>query len=228
MSRLRSVGKAVLVVAGLAAVVACQPDPTGGARPPAAGAAGVPAFTGSARAATRSDVALSWREGCPVHWSALRVLSVAHWGYDGARHVGVLVVHRDQAGAVLAVFQALYDDRFQVQRIRPVDEYGADDDRSMAANNTSAFNCRTIAGTTGMSEHSYGWAIDINPMQNPYVRDGRYDPPGSERWRNRSDVVPGMIVHDDKVVRAFRYIGWEWGGYWTSLKDYQHFSLTNR
>ncbi len=215
-----------LVVAGLllAALVACQPDPTGGARPPAPGDP-APAFGSSVRAATREDVALSWRSGCPLHWSELRVLTVAYWGYDGARHTGPLVVHRNATAALTGVFEHLYGQRFQIERIRRVDDYGADDDRSMAANNTSAFNCRAVTGGSKWSKHAWGLAIDINPMQNPYVSNGYYDPPGSERWANRSQVVPGMVVQGGPVVGAFDYVGWAWGGRWGSPVDYQHFEV---
>ncbi|HYI62153.1 MAG TPA: M15 family metallopeptidase [Acidimicrobiales bacterium] len=221
--------RAFALLAGVLAVVAlvaCNPDPTDGRRPPAPGRG--PGYSSSVRAATQDDVALSWRPGCPVHWHDLSVLSVAHWGYDGARHVGHVVVHDSRATAIRSVFGSLYAARFQVRRIHPVDRYGADDDRSMAANNTSAFNCRPVAGTSSWSEHSYGRAIDINPVQNPYVKGSSVDPPAGRDWTNRGSVVPGMIVDGDAVVRAFAQQGWRWGGYWQSSKDYQHFSTTGR
>lgn len=224
-SRRRS---ATLLVALLASalLVACNPDPTGGKRPPPRGQGA--AYTASIRPATRDDVSLSWREGCPVHWSALSVVTVAYWGYDGFRHTGNLVIHDEQAMAIRGVFGVLYDNRFQIRRIHPVDVFGADDDRSMANNNTSAFNCRRVKGTTTWSEHSYGWAIDINPIQNPYVKGSSVDPPAGKDWTNRGSVTPGMVVDGDVVVRAFAAQSWEWGGYWRSAKDYQHLSLTGR
>jgi hypothetical protein len=217
----------ILAVAALALLVAaCNPDPTGGERPPPAGSG--PAYTSSVRAATRDDVRLSWRTGCPVHWNDLSVVTVAYWGYDGARHSGRIVVHDGQAANVRGVFRSIYDQRFQIRRIHPVDTYGADDDRSMANNNTSAFNCRYVKGTTRWSEHSYGWAIDINPIQNPYVKDGTVDPPAGRDWTDRSSVTPGMITPNGVVVKAFANKGWEWGGHWQNSKDYQHLSLTGR
>jgi len=220
----RTIAGLFVATSMLALLVACQPDPTGGARPPAPEAT-VPPFTSSVRSATRDDVYLSWRDGCPLHWSELRVVGVAYWGYDGARHVGPLVVHRTTTTALVKVFESLYRQRFQIQRIHRVDDYGASDDRSMAANNTSAFNCRKVAGSTRWSKHAWGLAIDINPMQNPYVYNGAYDPPGSERWADRSQVVPGMIVEGGPVVGAFDSIGWAWGGRWGSPLDYQHFEV---
>jgi len=108
--------------------------------------------------------------------------------------------------------------------------YEADDDRSMAANNTSAFNCREVTGRPGVwSEHAYGRAIDINPIQNPYVTSkGDVLPPAGAEYVDRSRTAPGMIHEDDAVVRAFRGVGWVWGGSWTSVRDYQHFSATGR
>jgi len=224
LRRLVAAGVAVLLVLGLAA---CNPDPTGGKRPPAPGAS-VPAFSYGTWAITRADVALSWRTGCPVHWSDLRALNVAYWDYTGQRRTGNLVLHHSVVTQVRDVFRALYDTRFQVARIRHIDHYGADDDRSMAANNTSAFNCRTVAGTSTWSEHSYGTAIDINPVQNPYVVGSSVYPPAGRDWVDRRFVTPGMIARNDVVWTSFHNRGWKWGGDWTSKKDYQHFSVTGR
>lgn len=222
----RPVLGAVAALVAVALLAACNPDPTDGRRPPAAGSG--PAYTSSVRAATRDDVRLSWREGCPVHWRDLSVITVAYWGYDGARHTGRIVVHAGQAANVRGAFRSIYDQRFQIRRVHPVDTFGADDDRSMANNNTSAFNCRRVAGTSTWSEHAYGTAIDINPIQNPYVRGSTVDPPAGKDWTNRGSVTPGMITDGDVVVRAFAAKGWKWGGHWQSAKDYQHLSLTGR
>ncbi len=171
----------------------------------------------------------SWRPGCPVAIEDLRLLSVDHWGFDGRVHRGELVVHRDQAGRVLHVMGQLFEARFPIERMQLVDVYGGDDDRSMAANNTSAFNCRSVSGRAGVwSQHSYGWAVDINPVQNPYVSGGRVSPPAGAVYADRSLRRPGMIHAGDAVVRAFASIGWGWGGNWGSAKDYQHFSATGR
>jgi hypothetical protein len=151
---------------------------------------------------------------------------MSHWGFDGAVHRGELVVAADQAHAVLDVFHNLFAARFPIQRMRLVDAYGGDDDRSMAANNTSGFNCREVTGRPGVwSEHSYGRAIDINPIQNPYVTgDGPVAPPAGADYVNRERRARGMIHEGDIVVRSFAAIGWSWGGNFETLKDYQHFS----
>lgn len=171
----------------------------------------------------------SWRPGCPVGLDELRLVSVTHLGFDGQPHVGRLVIHRDQAAAVLATFRTLFEARFAIERMQLVDDFGADDAASMAANNTSAFNCRGIDGRPGAwSEHSYGWAIDVNPVQNPWVRGSQVDPPSGAPYVDRTLQAPGMVHADDGVVQAFRSIGWAWGGYFRNAKDYQHFSATGR
>jgi hypothetical protein len=216
-----------LVVATIAlAFLSCQVDPTTG-RPPPVGAP-APAYQSSVTTVTAGDLPYTWRSGCPVGPGDLRRLTLTHWGYDGNAATGALVVHRDVATVVDAVFRYLYDQRFQIERIVPIDAYQGDDDASMAANNTSAFNCRAVTGGSSWSEHSYGWAIDINPVQNPYVNGNTVLPEAGRNYLNRADVVPGMIVSPGPVVDGFRYNGWGWGGDWTTKKDYQHFSLTGR
>jgi D-alanyl-D-alanine carboxypeptidase len=118
----------------------------------------------------------------------------------------------------------MYEARFPIRRMEPVDKYGGSDDASMAADNTSAFNCRPITGTTDRwSNHSYGRAIDINTIENPYVKGGTVLPPAGAAYLDRGDVRPGMIVAGDVVTTAFAAEGFGWGGDYTSLKDYQHF-----
>jgi hypothetical protein len=170
---------------------------------------------------------VSWHRGCPVHIRDLRHLTVSRWGYDGEVHDGKLVVNRRQARKVRTVMEKLFEARFPIRRMRLIDHYGASDHRSMNANNTSAFNCRYVAGTTRWSEHAYGRAIDLNPVQNPYVRpDGTASPAKGQPYVDRSKRHKGMIHAGDAVVRAFASVGWGWGGYWSSPKDYQHFSST--
>jgi hypothetical protein len=171
----------------------------------------------------------SWRPGCPVGLDDLRLLTVTYWGFDGLPHAGNLVAHRDHAGALLSAFHSLFDQRFAIERIQLVDDFGADDAASMAANNTSAFNCRGIDGHPGVwSEHSYGWAVDINPVQNPWVRGIEVDPPAGVPYADRTVQAPGVIHAGDGVVQAFAAIGWTWGGTFGNAKDYQHFSATGR
>jgi len=170
----------------------------------------------------------SWRPGCPVPLSDLRYVVVDFWGFDGLEHRGELVVHADWADNIASVFGELFVARFPIERMVLVDDYDGDDNRSMAANNTSAFNCRFVAGTTRWSEHAYGRAIDINPVQNPYLTGSIVQPPAGTAYLDRSLDEPGMIHAGDAVVTAFVGIGWGWGGDWTTSKDYQHFSVTGR
>ena len=200
----------------------------------AAGATAVagPAFRGSiaaGRDAVGTRVRYSWRRGCPVGPVELRLLRADYWGFDGRVHRGELIVHRDHARRILGVLKRLFQARYPIQRLRLVDAYRADDDRSMAANNTSAFNCRRVSGSSSWSEHAFGRAIDLNPLRNPYVtRGGRVSPPAGRPYANRARRAAGMIHAGDGVVRAFAAAGWRWGGSWSGSRDYQHFSSTGR
>ena len=169
----------------------------------------------------------SWHSGCPVTLGDLRLVQVSHWDFDGRVHAGQLVVNADAAAAVVSVFRRLYDLRFPIRQMRLVDAYGADDYRSIEADNTSAFNCRRATGSTHWSEHAYGHAIDLNPLENPYVENGRTSHPGSVAYLDRTRLRLGMVTH--AVVAAFRALGWGWGGDWAgTVKDYQHFSFSGR
>jgi poly-gamma-glutamate synthesis protein (capsule biosynthesis protein) len=166
---------------------------------------------------------------CPVALEDLRFQRVTYVGFDDRAHIGEMVLHRDVARDVTRVFHRLYDARWPIRRMRLVDDYRGDDDRSMAANNTSGYNCRRVAGSTSWSDHAYGTAIDINPVQNPYLTGSSVRPPKGYRFAtvDRSDAArgPAGVIHaNDVVVRAFAEIGWSWGGHWTPSKDYQHFS----
>ncbi len=170
----------------------------------------------------------SWRPGCPLGIGELRLLSLSHWGFDGHVHPGRLIVDARQATRVVRVFRALFAGRYPIRRMRLVEAYGSSDDRSMAADNTSGFNCRRVEGSSSWSEHAYGRAIDVNPVENPYVVGAHVSPPAGAAFVSRTRRARGMIHAGDAVVRAFAAIGWRWGGSWTSPKDYQHFSATGR
>jgi hypothetical protein len=172
---------------------------------------------------------VSWHRGCPVPLRDLRIVTATHHGFDGRNHVGSLVVHRDVAPAILTVFRRLYADGFPIRRMVPVDAYGGSDFRSIEADNTSAFNCRFVDGTTRYSQHAYGRAIDINPIENPYVTSsGTTSHPASRAYLRRAPFRSGMAAERHALVRAFDAIGWGWGGRWSGAKDYQHFSSTGR
>ena len=138
-------------------------------------------------------------------------------------------MHRDHADSLAQVFGVLFDARFPIQSMELVDAFGGDDQRSMQANNTSAFNCREVAYTPGRwSNHAFGQAIDINPLVNPYVKNDFVDPEQGRAYLDRTSDTPGLIKADDVVVQAFAEVGWIWGGTWSSAKDYQHFSANGR
>jgi D-alanyl-D-alanine carboxypeptidase len=191
------------------------------------GASPAPRFESSIARVTRADLPYSYRPGCPVTPARLRLVRVSHWGFDGKARVGSVVVRSDVARDVVAVFRRLYAARFPIRRLRPIDAYKARDAASLAADNTSGFNCRyAIApGPKRWSSHAYGLAIDVNPVENPYLDRGLVRPPAGRRYLDRSRVRPGMAVEGGVLVRAFAAIGWSWGGRWSS-PDYQHFSAT--
>jgi len=171
----------------------------------------------------------SWRSGCPVGLDDLRLVRARHWGFDDRVKTGRLIVHRDVAREVATVLRRLYTARFPIRRMVPVDAYGASDFRSIEADNTSAFNCRPVEGTSRWSEHAYGRAIDLNPIENPYVYpDGTSSHRASSSFLSREPYRPGMAVEGGVVVRAFDAVGWSWGGRWLGARDYQHFSASGR
>jgi hypothetical protein len=220
MTRFRIAGRlSALVVAVAIAALAAAP------------AAGAQRFRGHAsplRPELRQRMTgASWHRGCPVGLDDLRLLALTYWGFDGEVHLGRLVVNRDAARPMLAAMRSLYRLRFPLRRMRLVDAYGADDHRSMEADNTSAFNCRFVSGTSSWSQHAYGRAIDVNPIENPYAdSDGYVSPPQGAPFFDRSQRHKGLIHAGGEVVGAFAEVGWGWGGRWSWPKDFQHFSAT--
>lgn len=199
---------------------------------PAPASAGLPPFASKiervpAPIQRRMKATGTWRVECPVRMRDLRLLTVRRVDFGGRARWGWLVVHEDAAVPLRSVFRTLYRQRFPIRRMLPVDRYGSPPDndfRSIEADNTSAFNCRNATGSGSWSQHAYGLAVDLNPIENPYVSGGRTSHPRSEPYLDRSRVRPGMVVEGDVVVRAFARVGWGWGGRWSNPIDYQHFS----
>jgi len=172
-------------------------------------------------------VPFSWHRGCPVPPRKLRAIRLRYVGFDHRAHLGKIIVNAAVVKKVIKVFAILYRHRFPIRRMRPVDAYHGSDPRSMAADNTSGFNCRLAvsSGPPSWSMHAYGLAIDVNTVQNPYVEPGHgVQPKAGRAYLNRSDHRPGMAYPGGILVKAFTSIGWGWGGNWTGSPDYQHFS----
>jgi hypothetical protein len=167
---------------------------------------------------------VSWHPGCPVGLGELRLLRLSYWGFDHAVHQGELIVNTSATAPLTRAFALLFQAGFPIRQMQVVDDFGGDDERSMLADNTSAFNCRLVPGTSVWAQHAYGLAVDINPFENPEIQGGQADPPAAAAWADRSRSSPAMIRAGDAAWRAFRAIGWIWGGDWRSLKDYMHFS----
>jgi D-alanyl-D-alanine carboxypeptidase len=189
-------------------------------------AAAAPPFASSVRAATVAELGASYHPGCPVGPSELRAIRLAYWGFDGQRHLGTIVVNSTVVPAVRRIFRRLYAHRFPIRSMEPVAAFGGNDNRSMAADNTSAFNCRyaVATGPKRWSVHAYGEAIDVDPLENPYLLGATVYPPAGRPFLDRSDARAGMAEPDGALVAAFAASGWQWGGRWTGSPDYQHFS----
>ncbi len=175
----------------------------------------------------------AWHSGCPVPLSSLRLLTVSYHGFDGQTHMGQLVVNRSAAAPLARVFRQLYGLRFPIRHMSVADMYGPARSRPADGDVSGAFDCRQAVpspcvggtGTGSWSEHAFGEAVDLNPVENPYVGCGQTRDPRSRPFFNRSRHRPGMVTA--AVVGAFGSIGWGWGGSWTgSTKDYMHFSAT--
>jgi hypothetical protein len=172
---------------------------------------------------------VSWHRGCPVGLGGLRYVRVSYIGFDGEPHVGELMVAASAVRALRGALRTLYEARFPIRRMRLVDDYRGDDYASIEADNTSAFNCRRATGSTRWSDHAYGRAIDVNPIENPYVAtDGSTAHRASVPYLKRSRHRRGMAYRGGVLVGAFDRVGWGWGGTWSGPVDYQHFSSTGR
>lgn len=176
------------------------------------------------RAVSANDLWASYRPGCPVGPSSLVRLEIPFWDFNGRLQAGAVVVARSAAGTIETTMRSAFDAHFPLRQITPIEQYRGSDEASMAADNSSAFNCRPVVGNPSrLSQHSFGNAIDFNPVENPYVTSSRVYPPGSQTYLDRSWRRPGMLYAGDPIVGPLTGAGWWWGARW-SLPDYQHFS----
>jgi len=159
----------------------------------------------------------------PFSYDFLTYLTITHVDFEGERRIGNMIVADEIGDEVLDIFRDIYESGFPIYSIRLIDYFYADDVLSLDANNSSAFNFRYIAGTDRISRHGFGMAIDINPIQNPYIRGDNIKPYAGHAYLDRSYVRPGMIVSGDAVYTAFVDRGWIWGGNWSVPRDYHHF-----
>lgn len=178
--------------------------------------------------AIRQRMGETWSPDCPVGLDGLRYLNVSFRGFDGKAHTGELVVATAVADDVVSVFAALFAADFPIEEMRLPTTADLDAPPTGDGNNTAGLVCRAARGTTSWSAHAYGLAIDVNPFLNPYQKGGLVLPERASAYLDRSRSQRGIIHDGDLVVREFARIGWTWGGSWTSLKDYQHFSATGR
>ncbi len=149
----------------------------------------------------------------------LVLVDVFYYSFDGNLHKGQLLINKDVKQDILEIFEFIKESRFPIKKVIPIVKYDWSDELSLADNNTTAFNYRFVSGTRIVSNHAYGYAIDINPMQNPYIRRNKVLPEGAVY----DPDAPGTITRDSQLVKEFKLRGWSWGGDWKSVKDYQHF-----
>jgi hypothetical protein len=172
----------------------------------------------------------SWREGCPIGLKDLRYLRIKHLNFNGEEQMGEMIVHKEISVEVTEIFKALYEIGYPIRKMRLVSDYKGSDWQSIESDNTSAFNCRKATGSKKWSKHSYGKAIDINPIENPYIsRKGYISHKASKIYKKRVHQKSiyedrAILLKDDKAVQIFKKYGWQWGGDWSGVKDYQHFS----
>lgn len=155
--------------------------------------------------------------------NGLAYLQITYWGFDDKAHVGEMIVNNKVAQEVLEIFREVYEEKYPIEKIKLIDEYNADDERSMEDNNTSAFCYRKIATTNQLSNHSSGLAIDVNPLYNPYIVGKSVSPVNANIFVDRTINEKGVIKKGDALYNAFIKRGWTWGGEWNGKKDYQHF-----
>jgi hypothetical protein len=175
-------------------------------------------------AVTAAMVPYTYRAGCPVRPSSLRLILLNYWGFDGKVHRGELVVRDAAVQKMITVWTSTFAAKFPIRQMRRVDHFGGSDIKSMTADNTSVFNCRRVTGNPyALSPHSYGWAIDINTVENPYLAvNGVWYPSNGLAYRDRSVARPGMLFPASTATRALIGQGYLWGAYWRN-PDYQHF-----
>jgi len=172
----------------------------------------------------------SWNKSCPVSLQDLRYLRLRYRDFQGKTQMGEMIVHKTLAFEVGQIFSALYENAYPIRKIQLVLEYQANDWKSIEAGNTSAFNCRRATGSQKWSKHAYGKAIDLNPIENPYISGTGYIAhKASLKYKirahdNKLFANKAMLLANDKTVEIFKKYGWKWGGDWKKVKDYQHFS----
>lgn len=157
----------------------------------------------------------------------LAYLTVMYYNFEHKAVSGEIITAKSLAEDVLGIFRELFENEYEIEKIKLCDCYGGNDDLCMADNNSSAFNYRTIDSTDKISMHGLGRAIDINPLYNPYIVGDKVMPPNGMQYCNRNPAFPHKIDHDDICYKIFKRHGWLWGGDWKNTKDYQHFYKPN-
>jgi LAS superfamily LD-carboxypeptidase LdcB len=189
---------------------------------------GPPPYTAAIETVTAAELGASWHEGCPVAPENLRRVTVTFIDFEGGTQRGQVVVHESEAEDIVEVFRQLHAARFPIRKMKPIFTQAEYEDFETLDDNSTGFSCRNAVNANAAphwSNHAYGYAIDINPIENPYLNGGRVLPSAGAAYTDRSNVRPGMAVSGSVIVAAFRSVGWGWGA---SFQDYQHFSTNGR
>jgi hypothetical protein len=192
--------------------------------PPAPAPRALAPYQYSVAGVTAAELGASWRPGCPVAPENLRMVTVGFFNFEGAPATGQVVVNADVADDVVEVFRQLHAARFPIRKLKPIFTQAEYEDFETLDDNSTGFSCRNAVNADAAphwSNHAYGHAIDINPIENPYLNGGRVLPSAGAAYTDRSNIRPGMAVSGGVIVNAFRAVGWGWGA---SFQDYQHFS----
>jgi len=170
----------------------------------------------------------SWVPECPITLDELSYLTVSHFGFDGRFHTGEIIVNSDFDEEVVEVFRLMHEARFPIEQMRVITKEEIDAPPTGDWNDTTSFVCRPAVGSDSWSQHAYGLAIDVNPFHNPYLKGDLILPELATVYTDREEIRPGMVYRGDVVTEAFADMGWGWGGNWSTLKDWMHFSFTGR
>lgn len=177
---------------------------------------------------------VSYHKNSDISYDDLRYLKVKYYNFKGNVKNGEMVVNKKIALRTVKIFYKLYQRKYPIQRMKLIDDYGGDDEKSMSANNSSAFNYRKIAGKKKLSNHAFGMAIDINPKINPYITSSGVAPKNGKVYANRNKksckgkYAEYMITKNSEIVKLFKKNGFSWGGDWKNSKDYQHFEYKKK
>ena len=164
---------------------------------------------------------------CPLSPNDLVHIQVPYWGFDHKSHAGILVVNKNIKTQIQEIFQKIYEIKFPIEKIKPLEDYNNNEEKAMEDNDTFGYHCKKMTSNPNrFSKHAYGLAIDINPVLNPYISHTKFLPKNGGIYTDRNLNKPGMITKDSPIYKIFTENNWKWGGNWKAFKDYHHFEVS--